>query len=364
MSRKPPKLCYHRGAGRWYCTLDGKEHYLGGRRPWRKVPPVDVRAEYDRVVGAWLSERGRLPVPVGPEPTVAELWEGYRAYSQARYTRGRRSEVKQVHDACAVAAALHGGLKAAQFGPKALAGVREEFCKKGWTRQYVNAQVSRVRRMFRWAVREELLPVEAWLRLKTLEGLVRGERPGLPEGRKVTDVPDAVVEATVKGVGPYLRALVMAHRLIGCRAEEACGMTAAELERLPDPLSPTGETWRFTPRDSKNGESYWVGPKAQAVILPYLRPDQPGRPLFLSARNRAWTGKSYHAAVTRAAARAGQPYWTPLQLRHRAAEEARQGHERGVEAVQARLRHSRVETAQIYAHSRDELGRDVARRFG
>jgi hypothetical protein len=37
--------------------------------------------------------------------------------------------------------------------------VRSEFIKKGWNREGVNKATHRVKRMFRWAVENELLPV-------------------------------------------------------------------------------------------------------------------------------------------------------------------------------------------------------------
>jgi len=31
---------------------------------------------------------------------------------------------------------------------------------KDWSREYINAQVDRIRRMFRWAAEEEMLPAK------------------------------------------------------------------------------------------------------------------------------------------------------------------------------------------------------------
>jgi integrase len=82
---------------------------------------------------------------------------------------------------------------------------------------------------------------------------------------------------------------------------------------------------------------------------------------------------SYRRAVARACLRfsaslerQGLPavHWSPLQVRHAAAEEARQNHEKGLEATQARLRHKEMKVSEKYAHNLDSLGKDVARRFG
>jgi len=53
----------------------------------------------------------------------------------------------------------------------------------GDSRRYINDHVGRIRRMFRWAASEELLPVAAYEALRSVEGLRKGrcgarETPG------------------------------------------------------------------------------------------------------------------------------------------------------------------------------------------
>lgn len=52
---------------------------------------------------------------------------------------------------------LFGMTPVEQFGPLALKAVREAMVVKGWTRGTVNAEVGRIRRIFRFAVENELL---------------------------------------------------------------------------------------------------------------------------------------------------------------------------------------------------------------
>jgi hypothetical protein len=49
--------------------------------------------------------------------------------------------------------------------------------------------VNRIRQLFEWGVARELIPVEAFQSLKTVEGLTIG-RTEAQEGRKVTAVSD------------------------------------------------------------------------------------------------------------------------------------------------------------------------------
>src|SRR5262249_36176036 len=68
---------------------------------------------------------------------------------------------------------LYGSTPAGDFGPKALKACRQHMIGLDWSRTYINAQVDRVRRMFRWAAEEELFPkaAEIYHRLETVTGL-------------------------------------------------------------------------------------------------------------------------------------------------------------------------------------------------
>lgn len=364
-ARRVPKLCYHRGVGRYYVTLDRKEHYLGGAVPYSETPPDEVRAAYDAAVGAWLLARGRSPAPaeVGPEPTVGELWLAYLRHADVEYRKHGRhtSEYTCVKSACRIVAREYGRLACTRFGEAELEEVRRKMISLGWERRYLNQQVSRVRRMFRWGARRKLYPASVWLDLKALPDVPRSK--GLPEARPVPHVPDDVVEATIPHLPASLQPLVRVHRLVGCRADEACVMRPGDFDRRADP---DGGCWLYTPSTSKSAERYWVGPRAQAILLPLLEGRPPDAWLFPTRRRGrgCWSTASYRRAVDRACRRHQIPHWSPLQVRHAAAEEARREHPRGIEATQARLRHREITVSQVYAHDLDRLGKDVARRLG
>lgn len=372
-----PRPCYHKHNGRWYVTLDGSERYLSGRVPRTRRPPAAVQAEYERQLSAWLLERAAGRTPVRTDPSVDELWLGYAAYCRDRYVKNGRptAEVGCTRDACRIVARLYGELPAREFSPLKLKAVREEYVKAGWGRQYVNAQVSRVRRMFRWAVGEELIPESVWLALRSVTDLPPGR--GLPEAKRIEAATDADIAEVVGRLKPVLADMVRFHRAVGCRADEATIARPQDFRREPDPGSPTGEMWVYTPSSSKNNASYWVGPAAQAVLAPRMTAALPPQYyLFPTRRGNGaghYTTHSYYRAVVAACtklsaerAALGLPpvRWTPLQIRHAAAEEARRRHEKGLEAAQARLAHKEANITQRYAHDLSELGRDVARRFG
>ena len=383
--RRLPGICWHRALQRWYMTLDGKQFYLSGRTERTPTPPPEVQAAYDRTLSRWLAERAVLPEPCAPDPTLDELWLSYLAVVEAgpKYHKDGKptSQIQLIKDACRVAARLFGTEPARDFGPLKLEIVRAEFVKAGWTRETVNAAVTRIRRMFRWAVSRELIAETTYRALKSLPDLTRAEHPH--EQRQIGDVPDAVLEETCRHLPPTLASMVRVHRLIGCRAQEIvcartcdfnteadkgnaeCRMQNAELEAV--------RCWLFTPSESKTGESYWVGPRAQAILLPLLRPDDPEAYIFSTRRKNGrqrtngkgcWTTNSYGLRIARTCQKHGIPHWSPNQVRHAAAEEARQKHPARLEAAQSRLRHSKMSTSEIYAHRLDVLGRDVARQLG
>jgi hypothetical protein len=69
---------------------------------------------------------------------------------------------------------LNGHTPAASFGPRALVAVRQEMIGLGWCRTLINRRVERVRRAFRWAASQELVPVTVYQALRTVPGLQKG----------------------------------------------------------------------------------------------------------------------------------------------------------------------------------------------
>jgi hypothetical protein len=89
----------------------------------------------------------------------------------------------------------YGRTAAIDFGPLALKALRKAMIDQGQARRYVNENVHRIRKVFRWAASEQLIPASVPESLWTVEGLHKG----LGEAREtapVVIVEDAIVEAT------------------------------------------------------------------------------------------------------------------------------------------------------------------------
>ena len=167
----------------------------------------------------------------------------------------------------------------------------------------------------------------------------------------------------------------------------------------------SGKVWRYQPRRHKTSHFgkervVQLGPKAQAVLKPWLRLDpegsifspteserqranrrrrerksrvQPSQQLRAElqagraeARARApgevYTVAAYRRAVDRACVEAKVTSWAPSRLRHNAAERIRR--EYGLETARCLLGHSDIRTTQYYSSMDEAKAAEAAARLG
>lgn len=404
-----PKLCHHKASQQGYVTLNGREVYLGHwPRDQRKAPPA-VRAEYDAVIGRWLANGRRLPDPtaVAPPVTVNEIVLKFVEYANGHYAKkenGESSEVGCIKDMCRVLSEQFGRIPAVEFGPKALKLVRAKMVELDWSRTYTNHQINRLKRLFRFAVAEEMIPATVLHGLSAVPAIRRGEA-GVRETEPVKPVPEEWIEAAVPFMSKQVATLVRFQIYTGARPGEAVIIRGKDIDR-------SGRVWTFKPEQHKGkhrgrGREVYIGPKAQAVLSLWLR-DDPDAYLFAPAEvvqgireekrknrkskvqpsqtNRAksnpkkvpgdrYTTMSYARAIKYACLRADDamrtaavesakkanpdadvsevlaavycPVWSPHPLRHNAGTAMRK--EFGVEMAQLALGHASMAATQIYA---------------
>ena len=87
------------------------------------------------------------------------------------------------------------------------------------SRKYVNKQIEHIKRMFKWAVSEELIPVAIHQALTTVTGLRKNRTPA-KESEPIKPVDDAVVEQTLPWLSNVVADMVRIQRLTGCRPGE------------------------------------------------------------------------------------------------------------------------------------------------
>ena len=163
------------------------------------------------------------------------------------------------------------------------------------------------------------------------------------------------------------------------------------------PGSDQGEHGTHKTAHHGHDRSILIGPRAQEVIRPFLKPDMAAylfcpqdatqernekrrakrqTPLYpahvrLQARKRkrrprrapggAYTARVYARAIARACKKAGVPEWGPNRLRHSRATELRGF---GLDMVKTILGHSKVETSQVYAEKDMLAAMELVARIG
>jgi integrase len=97
---------------------------------------------------------------------------------------------------------------AVAFRPRDLKKVREAMVAKRWSRTYVNSQVNRVKRMFAYAVEEDLIPGTVYHALLAVKGLWKGT-PGVHETKKVRPVPRDHIKTVLAKAHTVLKAMIL-----------------------------------------------------------------------------------------------------------------------------------------------------------
>lgn len=134
---------------------------MWGRGAWTRTPPGRPTA------AATSSSAGTAP----PRAERSKHAHDYYGWAKAP-ERGDKASLKA---ALRVVRKLHGHSSARDFGPLALKACRAGMVRKGWARTYVNSQVDRLRRMFRWAAEEGLLSGSVHDNLTKVVSLQKGK---------------------------------------------------------------------------------------------------------------------------------------------------------------------------------------------
>ncbi len=418
MSRKSliPRYCLHKPSGLARVIVEGKHVYLG------EYDSEKSRQAYAQLIcerfGNPLADNP--PSAMGdnfPDISINELLVRYLDYAASYYSLNgeRTKEFGAMDDAVVPLRILFSHLPAREFGPLRLKAIQKYLVdEKRRCRTQINKQVERIRRVFGWAVGEELIPATVHEALKRVLSLRRGKTEA-HEAPPVKPVDDAVVDATLPFVSPQIAAMIRVQRLSGARPSEIVTMRAIDIDMADD-------VWLYRPESHKNS---WrdrerviaLGPQAQRAIQPLLdraptaclfspqeaeqwRNEQralkrnadrktPIYPCELRARilrkkARASTPKrrakrlhydvdSYRRAVKYGIKRANDarlkqdkkaellPSWHPYQLRHTAGTELRRLF--GAEAVTLGLGNS-VDLVEVYAERDLDRLRQIARATG
>ena len=227
-----------------------------------------------------LAAKARLELEIATSPTrgvvrhpdvaVAEVLAAYMAHAQRYYRGADGNPTKELHGiryAIKPVRELYACLPANEFGPRALAAVRQQMVAAGLARTLINRRIGVVKRAIKWAVSEELLPPASYESLRSLAGLRLG-RTDAKESDPVKPVPDDVLAATLPYLPQQVRMMIELMSHTGMRPSETCGMTLGQIDR-------TGEVWLYRPTRHKtahhgNGRTIPLGPSAKGILSAHL----------------------------------------------------------------------------------------------
>jgi integrase len=329
--------------------------------------------------------------------TIIEAADRWLTWSTTRHSPVERAHVRGM---LKLLVGLFEQERADAIGPAELRELRRAMIAKNWSRTYVNDQIGRVKRMYKWLVNESLIPITTYQTLMVVSGLRRGE-DGVRETKPVRVVEDDVVNATMPHLPEVVADMVRLQRLTGMRPAEVCKLRPCDLNRKSDVsiYRPATHKTQYRGRD----RVIFIGPRGQEVLLRYLTRDaeaccfQPGeseakrqtprgRGKGIRHYNERYKVTAYRRAIHRACDKAF-PHpdlaemeertamqreelgrwkrahrWSPNRLRHTAGTEVRRAF--GLEAAQVMLGHAKADVTQVYAERDIAKGIEVARKIG
>jgi integrase len=212
---------------------------------------------------------------------VADLIDRFWTHVQQHYRKPdgtHTSEVSEFRYSLRPVNHLYGQTPANDFGPLAFKAVRQ-LLVNGYThpkygaqpklcRRVVNNRMERVKRMFRWATENELVPPSSYHGLLAVRGLKRG-RSDAHETAPVRPVPLALVDAVRPFDARHVAGLIDLQLLTGARPGELCVMRSCDLDT-------TGKIWVYRPESHKtqhhgHQREIYLGPKAQEIVRALLK---------------------------------------------------------------------------------------------
>ena len=280
MARTPkgslPTYRLHKSSGQAVVTLTDPS---GSRRDvlLGKYGSEASHAEYRRVLGEWEAACRCLPATaegVGSDLTVAELLlRGWTQFVTQHYRdKDGNPTTEQTNFAKSLRPLkeLYAHTPAREFGPLALKAVRNAMVQRGWCRKLVNQSVGRVKRLFKWAVSEELVPPSVLQGLQSVGGLSQG-RTTARESDPVEAVPDEVVEKTIPHLTRHVAGMVRFRRLTGMRPGEVCRMRGRDIDTAC-------EVWVYRPSTHKTAHrgkqrAVPLGPQARMLLADFIGSD-------------------------------------------------------------------------------------------
>jgi integrase len=243
-----PKYRQHRPSGRAVVRINGHDFYLG------KFNSPESHAEYERLVGEWITGSRQTPADISPARrgvlSINDLILAYATFADGYYRKNGipTGEYDCIRYSLRPLRKLYGNFPVQQFGPLALKNVREDMLKGGTLcRKEINKRIGRIVRMFKWGVENELVDPMIHHALAQVKGLARG-RCSVRESQPVKPVSGAHIEAVRPLVSRQVRAMIDLQLLTGMRPGEVCQIRTGDIDR-------TQAVWVYRPGSPRHPRS-------------------------------------------------------------------------------------------------------------
>jgi integrase len=183
-------------------------------------------------------------------------------------TRYKPPELRAVAVATKRLLRLYADFAADKFGPIALQAVRSMLVAENLCRHTVNGMVHRLRSIWKWGVRQEIVPETVWRALLSVPALAEDEE-GVRESTPVGPAPWRQVRAVLRNAPGQIPAMVRLQILTGMRPGEIVLVRPCDVDR-GSPAS-----WIFRPprhktRSRGKQRIVQIGPRAQRLLTPLL----------------------------------------------------------------------------------------------
>jgi integrase len=264
MARQPklPAYCHHGGSGQAYVRINGVFHYLGEHGSAASM------TLYRQKVVEYLAG-GNFLASHKDDPSVEYILAAYGSWAAGYYQKDGKptKQFDRVKRAIVPVRQLYGQAKAREFGPLALQAVRQWMIEQGWCRRVINQRVECIKRCFKWAASQEILPATVYQALRTVDGLRQG-RSAAPESVPVPPAPEAAIAGALAHLGEVLADIVRFQLLTGARPGEALAVHSSMLVQ-------SGPVWSCRPASHKTAyrgkrRLLLIGPRAQEVLSRWL----------------------------------------------------------------------------------------------
>jgi integrase len=213
------------------------------------------------------------PSAVSFDGSIASLLAKYMVFARGYYlgVKGAHScECDNIRNAVQPLLDRSGNSRAEDFGPLDLQEVRQVLIEKGLCRTTINQRISIVKRIFKWAAAQQLIPASTFYGLHAVEGLRQG-RTAAKESRKVPPVPEVFVRRILPFTCPTVAAMIELQMLTGMRSGELCRMRPRDIDR-------SSSIWRYVPQRHKTQHydiqrNIPIGPRGQKILKPFMNRD-------------------------------------------------------------------------------------------